>query len=291
MPDGPDPAGPGGDITALPGRACARRVRCATLPAMSSDAHRFHSTVPFYARYRLAYPARLIERVIALTGLQPGDAVLDLGTGPGLLAMPFAAAGMRVTAADPEPTMLDAARQTARDAGVDLTFWSGGSDDLTSDMGPYRLVTMGRSFHWMDRAATLARLDGIVAPGGAIALFNDEHPQTAENRWTDVLHEVADRYGRASERVVVERKSPDYRSHESFLLASPFSLLEGVSVVVQQTLTPDQIVGRALSMSTCSPEKLGSRREAFESDLRAALSGDGRFMEIATLAALIARRP
>jgi ubiquinone/menaquinone biosynthesis C-methylase UbiE len=257
---------------------------------MSSDAHRFQSTVPFYARYRLAYPARLIERVIALTGLLPGDAVLDLGTGPGLLAVPFAAAGMRVTAADPEPTMLEAARQTARDAGVALTCWSGGSDDLTSDMGPYRLVTMGRSFHWMDRAATLARLDTIVAPGGAIALFSDEHPKTAENRWTDVLHEVADRYGRASERVVAERKSPDYRSHESFLLASTFNVLEGVSVVIRKPITQDEIIGRAFSMSTCSPEKLGPRRDAFEADLRAALSADVGQTEIAALTALIARR-
>ncbi|MGH8293940.1 MAG: hypothetical protein ACRETZ_00340 [Steroidobacteraceae bacterium] len=30
---------------------------------------RFQSTVPFYTRYRLAYPARLIERVIELAGL------------------------------------------------------------------------------------------------------------------------------------------------------------------------------------------------------------------------------
>ncbi len=258
---------------------------------MSPDARRFHSTVPFYARYRLPYPSRLIERVIALIGLQPGDAVLDLGTGPGLLAVQFAAAGMHVTAADPEPAMLEAARQAARDAAVAVTFWPGGSDELTSGMGPYRLVTMGRSFHWMDRAATLVRLDGIVAPGGAIALFHDEHPDTAENRWRRVMHEVADRYGRAAERVIAERKSPEYRSHESILLSSAFSVLEGASVVIEKPITPDEIVGRALSMSTCSPEKLGSRRDAFEADLRAALSAQGGFTEIATLAALIARRP
>src|SRR5690348_10160791 len=106
--------------------------------------HRFRSTIPFYSRYRLAYPARLIERVIALTGLREGDAVLDLGTGPGLLAVPFAVAGMRVTAADPDPAMLAAAGETARDAGVTLTLWRGGSNELAPGMGPYRLVTMGR---------------------------------------------------------------------------------------------------------------------------------------------------
>lgn len=257
---------------------------------MTSHASRFQSTVPFYTRYRLAYPRRLIERVMELTGLTAGDAVLDLGTGPGLLALPFAAAGMRVTAADPEPTMLAAAGEAARAAGVTLTLWRGGSGDLTPGMGPFRLVTMGRSFHWMDRAATLTRLDGIIAPGGAIALFHDEHPKTAENRWLDAMQEVANRYGRGEEPVICERKSPEYRSHESFLLASRFNVLETAGVIVRKPISADEILGRALSMSTCSPEKLGERIGAFESDLRGALAGSGHLTEIASLVALIARR-
>jgi ubiquinone/menaquinone biosynthesis C-methylase UbiE len=257
---------------------------------MTAHASRFQSTVPFYTRYRLVYPPRLIERVIELTGLRAGDAVLDLGTGPGFLAVPLAAAGMRVTAADPEPTMLAAAGEAARAAGVTLSLWSGGSDDLTPGMGPFRVVTMGRSFHWMDRAATLARLDGMIVPGGAIVLFEDAHPKTAENHWLDVLNEVANRYGRGDEPVISERNSPEYRSHESYLLASRFAVLEAISIVVRKPISVAEILGRALSMSTCSPEKLGSRIGAFEADLRGALAGSGELSEIAILTALMARR-
>ncbi len=67
----------------------------------SFEPHRFRSTVPYYARYRLSYPDLLIRRVAALVGLKPGDLVLDLGCGPGFLAVPFARAGMAVTAVDP----------------------------------------------------------------------------------------------------------------------------------------------------------------------------------------------
>ena len=257
---------------------------------MGAHASRFQSTVPFYTRYRLGYPPRLIARVIELTGLAAGDVVLDLGTGPGFLAIPFAAAGMRVTGADPEPTMLAAAAEAARAAGVTLTLWQGGSGDLRSGMGPFRLVTMGRSFHWMDRAATLAQLDALIAPGGAIALFHDEQPRTAENHWLAVMDEVANRYGRGEEPVIAETKAPGYRSHESLLLASSFNLLEAIGVVVRKPITVEEILGRALSMSTCSPEKLGSRLPAFEADLRAALAGSGELSEIATLVALIACR-
>ncbi|HEV7136086.1 MAG TPA: class I SAM-dependent methyltransferase [Steroidobacteraceae bacterium] len=258
---------------------------------MSAHVSRFQSTVPFYSRYRLSYPPRLIERVIELTGLKSGDAILDLGAGPGLLAIPFAAAGMRVTAADPEPLMLQAAGEAAREAGVMLTLWGGGSDDLAPGMGPYRLVTMGRSFHWMDRAATLTRLDGIIAPGGAVVLFHDEHLETAENHWLDALDTIANRYGRDAEPVIAEQKSPDYRSHESHLFASRFNVLEAISVIIHKPISADEILGRALSMSTCSPEKLGERIGAFESELRQALADRGEVTEIVSLVALIARRP
>jgi ubiquinone/menaquinone biosynthesis C-methylase UbiE len=257
------------------------------------EPRRFKSAVPFYERYRLGYPERLIRRVIAFTGLAAGAAVLDLGTGPGLLAIPFAAAGMKVSAADPEPDMLDAAAEAARSAGVTLELWRCGSYELTGEMGPYQLVTMGRAFHWMDRAATLRMLDRIVAPGGALALFHDSHPETVENRWTRVLSEVADRYGRSAEPHVAERSAPGHRAHESMLLASAFNVLDGISVTIRKPISVDDIVGRAFSMSTCSRDKLGARAGAFETDLRAALaalSSSGEFSEIAEINALVAAR-
>lgn len=260
---------------------------------MAASSRRFESTVPYYARYRLGYPTRLIERVITLVGLEPGDAVLDLGTGPGLLAIPFAAAGFRVTAADPEPAMLKAAGEAASDAGVTLELWLGGSSELTPRMGPYRLVTMGRSFHWMDRASTLVLLDQIVSPDGAVALFHDNAPKTAENTWHDVMREVSDRYGRGAEPHVAAVQASDYRTHVSYLLDSAFCVLDGVSVVIRHSITVDEIVGRAFSTSICSRGKLGDRAAAFEDELRAALakrSPSGKFIEIAELSALVATR-
>jgi len=263
-------------------------------PPVPYEPRRFKSAVPYYERFRLAYPARLIDRVTALLALKPGDAVLDLGAGPGFLGVPFARLGLDVIAADPEPEMLEAAAAAAMAAGVTLKLWQGGSYDLTPDMGPFQLVTIGRAFHWMDRPATLAMLDRIVAPGGAVALFHDAHPVLAENRWFKSLRKVGDRYGRAQAAHIAERRSLGHRRYEPFLFASAFTELDWLSVTIRQALTVDDIVGRAFSMSTCSPEKLGDRAGAFEADLRAALADlslDGSFTEIAELVSLVARRP
>lgn len=257
------------------------------------EPRRFRTTVAFYERYRLAYPERLIARVAQLAGLEPGDAVLDLGSGTGMLAIPFARLGMAVTAMDPEPDMLAAAGDAARAAGVAVALRQGSSYDLDAGMGPFRLVTIGRAFHWMDRAATLAMLDRIVTPGGGVALFHDAHPPVEENAWFKVLHDVQDRYGRSGEPHVRERRG-GHRRYESHLFDSAFARLDGLSVTIRQAITVDEIVGRALSMSTCSPEKLGPRREAFTAELAAALremSPDGKFIEVAELVALLARRP
>jgi SAM-dependent methyltransferase len=257
------------------------------------DPHRFRANVPFYARYRLNYPDSLIERISENVGLARGDSVLDLGAGPGLLAIPFAKAGMAVTAIDPEPGMLAELKAGAAAQGVMIDIRRGSSFDMPKGIGPFRLVTIGRAFHWMDRPATLEMLDGVIGDGGAIALVHDDHPTTAENLWRGILRDVADRYGRAEATHVREARAKGYRSHESVLLDSGFSQLERIGIIIRRVLTADDIVGLAHSLSALSPEKLGSRARDFENELReelARLSPDDQFIEIAELFALIAKR-
>lgn len=262
-------------------------------PASSFEPRRFRTTVPYYARYRLAYPPALIARVIQIVGLEPGDAVMDLGCGPGPIAVLLAQAGMTVTAVDPEPDMLEAAQVAAHEAGVTIDFRQGSSFDWPAGIGPFKLVTMGRSFHWMDREATLRALDSLVTPDGALALLHDEHPRTAENAWRLVLRDIGNKYGRATSPHVQAVEKPGYRMHPSVLFDSPFNRLESAGIFIRREITTDDIIGLAYSLSTTAPQKLGDRAPAFERELRdalAPLSPNGRFLEIAEMLALIARR-
>lgn len=260
----------------------------------SYDPHRFQSTVPYYVRYRLDYPERLIRRVAALSGLKPGGRVLDLGCGPGFLALSFARLGMAVTAVDPEPEMLEAATAAAAKAGLAVDVRAGSSFEMPAGLGPFDLVVMGRAFHWTDRAVTLAVLDRLIVPGGGVALFDDEHLKAPENRWRQELDAVSGRYGADQAPHRVQRAAADYRRHESILLESPFNHIETAGEIVSRMLGVDDIIGYARSLSVTADRTLGDRSAAFETDLRralAALSPDGRFREVAEMRALIARRP
>jgi hypothetical protein len=164
-----------------------------------------------------------------------------------------------------------------------MTFLQAGSQELACNMGPFRLAVMGRSFHWMDRAATLAMLDKIVTPNGGVALFHDAHPPVEENGWFKIVCDVQAR---------CRRKSPNggHKRYEPFLFASAFAQIDTLSVTIRQPLTLDDIVGRAFSMSA----SLLAAREEFASTLSAALrewSPDGKFTEVAELVAVLARRP
>jgi SAM-dependent methyltransferase len=259
----------------------------------SVDPRRFRSTVPYYSRYRLGYPPELIDRIVAELDLTAGDPVLDLGTGPGLIAVPFAERGMRVTAVDPEPDMLAAAREAALAAGVEIDLREGSSFSLSSVVGSFKLVTIGRAFHWMDRAATLRTLDSMIVPDGAVVLFGESHPHTAENAWQGLLDDIGERYGVKESSRRQKRADPDYRSDESILLDSPFRRLERFGAVIRREITADDLVGLILSRSGTSLERLGNRAVEFEQDLRRDLSSrtsEGGFVEIAELTALIARR-
>lgn len=257
------------------------------------DPHRFRSTVPYYRRYRVPYPDALIKAVADRCGVGPGSALLDLGCGPGPLAVAFARLGAVVTAMDPDSAMLAAARESAAEAAVSLTLVEGSSYDLNPALGRFRAVTMGRSFQWMDRAVTLVALDGLVEPGGAVVLLGSQRPPGARVNWLELVDRLREEFvpERAAER---RRRALMRESHHAFLQRSAFSRFEVCGQVVHRILTPDEIVGRVYSLSDTSPDALGDLQPAFEKKLRegiARLASEGELGETIHMIALIAKRP
>ena len=66
---------------------------------------RFATTVPLYEEFRTPYPAEFFREVAERLGFSKAHRLIDLGTGPGLLALGFAPYVDRITGVDPEPEM------------------------------------------------------------------------------------------------------------------------------------------------------------------------------------------
>ena len=217
--------------------------------------------------------------------------MLDLGCGPGLLAVAFAPFVREVVGVDPEPEMLRAA--AARGAPANVAWIEGGSYDLGPRFGRFFLTVMGRSFHWMDRAETLRRLDAMIEPGGAVVLFGDAHPNVPNNAWRVAWGEVIERYS-ADDPVRGRSRSPDWVRHEAFLLDSAFAELEEIAVIERRDVAVETLIDRALSMSSGSRARLGAKADDLAREIRELMAGiapEGSVTEVIATSALIARRP
>jgi SAM-dependent methyltransferase len=256
--------------------------------------NRFASAIPHYINGRPTYDERLIAKLARETGLDANSRVLDLGCGPGSLTLPLSRYGGTTIGIDADPSMIAAARQAAEIAGLDIDWRVGSSFDLDAGLAPLNLVTVARAFHWMDREATLKRLDELIAPGGALALVNTELHAWGPTLWHAPFEELRRSHGRFDE-FYRWRKSEAWEEHTSVLLRSAFSEVEGVSVFDARTTDLEEVVARALSFSANSPAALGEDgRAAYEAAVRErmlAVSPDGTFPEIVESIAIIARRP
>lgn len=248
--------------------------------------HRFQNAASHYLAGRIPYFPRLIARVAELTGLNPAHRLLDMGCGPGLLAKAFAPFVAQALGVDPEPEML---RIAAVDSPVNIEWRQASSYDIAPDWGQFRLVTMGRSFHWMDRVDTLRRLEALVPPGGAVALFHDAHPELPENAWWPHYRALVRRY----ETGAGVHRHPDWLPDETVILGSAFNQLETHSVIEPRRASIASIIARAMSKSSIamassagSVASLGPEIEK----LLAPYAQDGQVTEIVAMEAVIGSR-
>ena len=98
---------------------------------------------------------------------------------------------------DPDDGMRAEGERIARERGINNIEWRfGGSKDLSPALGQFRLVTMGNSFHWMDRARTLDALYDLVTDGGGIAVVGEGAPipPPPMTPWRAAINTVLKRY-------------------------------------------------------------------------------------------------
>lgn len=257
----------------------------------------FRSTAPYYARYRVGYPPEFFAYLGARLALDTSQTALDLGCGAGQVTLSLAPLVARVIAIDPEPTMLAEAEALGAERDVRNVEWVQGDSTQLQEFGlpAMDLVTMGASFHWMDRDQVLRDLDALTTPQAAVVVVSGGAPGSQEPpAWAQVIADVRAQYLGAERRAGSTTYSHPAERHAQVLQRSAFSEVETNEWTWRIERDLDQVIGLQFSYSFSAPALLGDRMDDFETDLRAALNSSnpsGVFIEDIRTESLLATRP
>jgi SAM-dependent methyltransferase len=254
---------------------------------------RFASTVALYQRFRPPYPPQFFRAVAEKLGLTTQSSLIDLGTGPGLLALGFAPYVGRIVGVDPEPNMLAAARESAARAGRPFTLIAGKAEELPEDVGAFDLVTIGRALHWMDHDALKPLFARLVAPGGAIAICASTSARDGRNEWLDAYNDVRRAWADAT---LWSESGEGRRARRDVNLAlgpAGFAVADVVRVESTHEVSVQDLAQRTLTFSATSPAALGEKADAMVADVEthlAPFARGGAVTEVVVSIAEVARR-
>ncbi|MBC7631055.1 MAG: class I SAM-dependent methyltransferase [Flavobacterium sp.] len=232
--------------------------------------------------------------------------MLDVGCGPGVLAVQLAPLFERVTAIDPDPDMIAEARQHASDNGVPLDVRQARAEDIGMlDLSPMRVVTFGQFFHRVARTPVAEAVYDLVEPGSALVLIShdlDAGPAptgTGDPPIPDQeVQELITSY-LGPDRWSGIRPASNYSSErwEVSLAKTRFGEPTAVHAPGRLDITRDVdgVISGYLSMSYAAPHLFGDRLGQFVDDLNSLLttrSEMGRFWDWpGDTAVLNARKP
>jgi len=222
---------------------------------------RFATTAALYEQFRPPYSPEFFRAVVERLRLGKQHALIDLGTGPGLLALGFAPYVGRIVGVDPEPAMLEVAARAAARAGSGLALIESTAEALPREVGSFDVVTIGRALHWMDRYLIGPLLQWLVAPGGVVLICSARSATDGRNVWLDAYSEARRYWSGTTERT-------NYRPDLAAILADTrFRIGETIAVEGSHELTASDLAHRVLTLSGSSPAVLSDKADAMLHDV------------------------
>jgi SAM-dependent methyltransferase len=228
---------------------------------------RFATTVELYEELRPPYPPSFFREVVLRLALGKQHALIDLGTGPGLLALGFAPYVGRIVGVDPEPAMIAAAREAAARTSQAFTLIEGSAETLPRDIGSFDAVTIGRALHWMDRDETLALFERLVAPEGTILVCASGSAADGRNPWLDEYNKARRAWSESSLWSEARGGERAHRDLASFFRGTRFRLADTITVESRHEISARDLARRVLTFSSSSPAVLGDKAEAMLRDV------------------------
>lgn len=226
-----------------------------------------------------------------------GDRLLDVGTGPGSVALAATALDCAVTGVDPDPEMI----ALARDAAPGARFLVGALPDLPDSVGAgYDVIAANFVLnHVGDPRAAAAALAGMARPGGRVSVSVwPLPPGDAQQLWADVLAAAGVSPVTAPIPACRDfRRTPE--GLRELLAGAGLDAIQANEISFTHTADPDLwwsavergVAGIGAAYRSQSEDVRRAMREAFV-ELSAALTGPGGRLDLPARAIVAAgRRP
>jgi ubiquinone/menaquinone biosynthesis C-methylase UbiE len=219
-------------------------------PERKDPTERFSGLSQQYAKYRPAYPAEAVERILSTCGWMPGDVVADIGCGTGISSRQLADTGLVVIGIEPNEEMRSQAEQLPHPK---VTYREGQAERTGLSSGSVRGVVCAQAFHWFDVEPSLAEFHRILAEDGWLVLLWNE--RDSRDPATIAYSEVITAHPEAAAQ---ERR----RQAAGGMVSSSPLFAPAIKYVFahEQRLTREELLGRAFSVSYAPTEQTGQER-------------------------------
>ena len=261
----------------------------------------YEGSAPYYAQGRLPYPTEMAVAMRDALSLDGTGRLIDVGCGPGSVALLLAPLFAEVVGVDPDPGMIAEANATAAMLGVANARWAQmTAESLPGDLGRFRVATFAQSFHWMERELVASIVREMLEKRGSWVHINATTHQGVEAArdlpWPSPPRAAIDALIRAylgetrrAGRTTLPTGTPS--GEDEVMLATGFSSPRRMATAGHDhERSEDEIVASVFSLSSAAPHLFAERREAFETELRTLLretSPERRFAEQARAVELV----
>ena len=245
----------------------------------------FQGSAPYYERGRLPYAPGLADALEQALALDGRGTLLDVGCGPGTVLLRLAHLFADAVGLDADAAMLAAGRSRAAALGIGNVRWlHARAEELPAGLGPLRVATFARSFHWLDRERVATAIFAMLEDGGAFVQIDDPalhiaadddrtlpHPRPPVAAMEALVRDYLGSVRRAGQGVLAYG-TPG--GEATVLAQAGFGAPESIELPGPPFVrrSSDDIVAARFSNSSSAPHLFGDRLPAFERDLRALLA-------------------
>ncbi len=120
--------------------------------------------------HRPGFPDELFERLVELGIGDPGQRVLDMGTGTGHFGRGLAQRGCEVVGLDPSDGLISEAKRLDAELGVRMDYVVGHAERTMLDESSFDVVSAGQCWRWFDRHKAVREVKRVLRPGGRLVI-------------------------------------------------------------------------------------------------------------------------